>query len=622
MKTKHNTVVRFLSFLAIAISIASVAGHSAACSTVLLKREGILLTGHNLDEGTDFEGFVCVNKRDYYKVGSTWGDLRSYSKYLPYSLNWISEYGSVTWSNQGRGLPDAGVNEAGLVIEEMSLASHQYPPTGIRPRLFQMQWIQYHLDTCSTVEQVIQSASLIFPDGWPWHFFVADKRGNCATLEYIDNRLVVHAGETLPVTALCNGTYEDELRELNRYKGFGGRKKIHLEDKNIPRFVRAACLLNAYDSQAHPSSVDYVFNILENLSSNLTRRSYVVDLVNNVIYFRTGSNPEIRHFSLDSFDFSCNTPVQILDLNVRSSGDVREKFQDYTLQANQRIAESWVQHVVKMDPDGTEKDRADAGLTAAHIDRYSRYPSFSLSKSDLKTTNNEYGLTELYWAAYQGDLQRIRDLLNNGADANATTVIGSTPLIAAAQAGHPDVIRQLIDSGAAIDHADVKGNTPLITAVMFGQSDVAAYLVQRGANVKLANKAQCSPLHYAVANGDLDVSRMLLAKGADMQATSNWGWTALTSAAFYGKTETVKYLVSEGAAIDAADNYGNTALLVAILLKHFDTARELIEAGSDVLVRNHEGKTPWILASEAKNKKLMKLLKEAGAGPSRKFFFF
>jgi len=160
----------------------------------MLKRKGILLTGHNLDESTSFEGFVCVNKRDYYKVASTWSALKTYSKYLPYSFNWISKYGSITWSGQGRDLPDAGINEAGLVIEEMSLANHPYPPAGIQPHLFQMQWIQYHLDTYSTVEQVIRSASLILPDGWPWHFFVADKRGNCATLEYIDNRLIVHTG--------------------------------------------------------------------------------------------------------------------------------------------------------------------------------------------------------------------------------------------------------------------------------------------------------------------------------------------------------------------------------------------------------------------------------------------
>ncbi|MHC4283440.1 MAG: ankyrin repeat domain-containing protein [Planctomycetota bacterium] len=615
MVNEPKAFARLMCLLTIIMSLTSVVSRTVACSTVMLKREGILLTGHNLDESTDFEGFVCVNKRDYYKVGSTWSALKTYSKYLPYSFNWISRYGSITWSSQGRDLPDAGVNEAGLVIEEMSLANHPYPPVGIRPRLFQMQWIQYHLDTCSTVEQVIRSASLIFPDGWPWHFFVADKSGNCATLEYVENKLVIHTGETLPVTALCNSTYEEELTKLNFYEGFGGRKAIELNDKTIPRFVRAAHMLNSYNPETQPSAVDYVFNILENLSSNLTRRSYVVDLTNEVVYFRTSSRPEIRHFSLKSFDFSCNYPVQILDLNVHFSGEVTNKFQDYTLQANHRVAESWVNHVMDMHPDATLKDGIEAGFTPEHIDRYARYPSLSLAKSDLETENNEYGLTDLHWAAYQGDLQQVRGLLKNDIDVNVTTGTGTTPLMAAAQAGHLDVVRQLVDSGAGIDLADKRGNTPLITAVVFGQSDVAADLIQTGAKVQLANKSNLGPLHYSAANGDLYSTKLLLAKGADMEAKSELGWTALISAAFSGRPEVVKYLFSKGANLNAVDQYGNTALLVALLLKHSDVAEELIEAGSDVQVENSEGKTPWALASTAENKKVMRLLKEAGVEP-------
>jgi ankyrin repeat protein len=381
-------------------------------------------------------------------------------------------------------------------------------------------------------------------------------------------------------------------------------------------------MLNAYDSQTGSSPVDYVFEILENLSGNITRRSYVVDLNNQVVYFRTGSHTPVRSFSLKSFDFSCDAPAQILDLNARFSGDVTGKFQDYTLRANRRIAESWVNHVVEMVPDGTKEDRENAGITAEHIDRYSRYSSFTLAESDLETGKNEYRLTALYWAAYQGDLQQVKNLLENGADANATTVIDTTPLLAAAQTGHLDVIQYLIDAGATIDHADVKGNTPLITALIFGRSDVAEYLIQRGANVKMPNKAGCGPLHYAAVNGNLGLVKILLANGADIQAQSDWGWTALTAAAFSGKLEMVQCLISQGTDQDAADKYGNTALLVAIMLKHSDIAEELIKAGADVRVQNNEGKTPWSIASEAKNKKMMKLLKEAGAKPPLKLWFF
>ena len=224
-----------------------------ACSTILLKRDSVLLVGHNLDELTDFDGLVCVNKRDVFKIGCSWEELRSSKDTFVPTLRWISLHGSVTFSGIGRDLPDAGINEAGLVIEEMSLAGGAYPLHDIRPRLFQMQWIQYHLDSFRTVEEVVRSASLVVPNGWPWHFFVADRTGNCATIEYIDGELVVHAGESMPITALCNGSYEAELKTLRQYRGFGGRRSISRESRKVPRFVRAAQRLRDYEPQSSPS---------------------------------------------------------------------------------------------------------------------------------------------------------------------------------------------------------------------------------------------------------------------------------------------------------------------------------------------------------------------------------
>lgn len=606
-----------LFLVAMMVLLGIIPDRSFACSTVLLRREGILLLGHNLDETTDFDGFLCVNKRDVYKVGSTLGALRTYSKNLPYSFNWISKYGSITWSSKGRDLPDAGINEAGLAIEEMSLSGHHYPFGRIRPRLFQMQWIQYHLDSFSTVEEVIKSASLVIPDGWSWHFFVADKNGKCASLEYIDNKLVVHTGKTMPITALCNAPYEEELNWLRRYKGFGGRKKIDLSNKNIPRFVRAAQMLKTYDPEVHTSAVDYVLGILENLGGKYTRRSYVVDMRKGIIYFRTGSYSEIRRFSFKSFGFSCDTPVYILDLNARYSGDVTDKFHEYTYDENRRISESWVNHVIRMYPDGTEEERIEAGLTPEHIDRYARYPGLSLMKSDLQTPRNSYGLTELYWAAYQGDLQKVAGLLKNGEDVNAGTGTRTTALMAATQAGHPEAVQYLIGNGADINAADGRGNTALIAAVVFGHSDIATFLIHKGANVKLSNRTGLGPLHYAACNGDLTVLGLLLEKGVDLEASSKSNFNALMSAAQSGQLGVVEYLLSRGADISVVDENGNSALLISLLLRHSHVAELLIKSGADVLGQNKEGITPWKAASELKDKRIEKLLKDKGAKPKK-----
>ena len=363
-----------LSYLLVAVLFSGLLlQRTHACSTVLLRRDGLLLLGHNLDESVDFAGFVCVNKRNVYKVGSTWQDLKTYDKNLPGSFSWISKYGSITWSGQGRDLPDAGINEAGLAIEEMSLAGHYYPYNVIHPRLFQMQWIQYHLDNFSTVEEVIQSASSVFPDGWSWHFFVADRTGKCATLEYIHNKIVVHTGSNMPVTALCNAPYSEELNRLKQYRDFGGSKTIDLMNKKKhPRFVRAAHMLKDYDSEAHGSAVDYVFAILGNLGGSITRRSYVVDMQSGTVYFRTGSHPQIRHFSMREFDFTSDTSVQVLDLKTRDVGDVTDAFRDYTFVENHRIAKSWVDHVRQMHPKSGKANMDEKGISPNHVERYAR----------------------------------------------------------------------------------------------------------------------------------------------------------------------------------------------------------------------------------------------------------
>jgi choloylglycine hydrolase len=228
---------RVAVWVSMLVSAGLAGGECAACSTIVLARGPVLLLGHNLDEQTDVPGFVCVNKRDTFKIGCRWDELRSPAQELSSALSWISSYGSVTFSSLGRDLPDAGLNEAGLAIEEMSLAEGAYPLTDLRPALFQMQWIQYHLDNCRTVEEVIRSASRVVPHGWPWHFLVSDQNGNRATIEYIQGKLVLHTGPTMPVAVLCNDPYRSELDELKRYQGFGGRRRLSLANPKTPRFV-------------------------------------------------------------------------------------------------------------------------------------------------------------------------------------------------------------------------------------------------------------------------------------------------------------------------------------------------------------------------------------------------
>ena len=71
---------------------------------------------------------------------------------------WVSKYASVTFTQLGLGTPFSGMNEKGLVIEELWLDVTQHPPIDNRPTIPSLQWPQYQLDNYSTVCQVIMNA--------------------------------------------------------------------------------------------------------------------------------------------------------------------------------------------------------------------------------------------------------------------------------------------------------------------------------------------------------------------------------------------------------------------------------------------------------------------------------
>ncbi len=101
-----------------------------------------------------------------------------------------------------------GMNERGLSLTTMSLDETRQPTADARPPLDSGEWVQYILDTCATVEEVIATDSQvrIFTVD---HYLIGDRFGNAAVIEFLDGRMVSHTAPNLPVAALTNNVYED-----------------------------------------------------------------------------------------------------------------------------------------------------------------------------------------------------------------------------------------------------------------------------------------------------------------------------------------------------------------------------------------------------------------------------
>jgi penicillin V acylase-like amidase (Ntn superfamily) len=309
------------------------AGPAVACSSFCLDAAGGPVFGKNYDWEVP-DGLVIVNKRNVAKSGLT----------LENPALWTSRYGSVTFNQYGREMPNGGMNEAGLVVELMWLEEAEYPPADDRPSLQNLQWIQYQLDLSATVDDVIAGDSRvrIAREGQARvHFLVADSSGACAAIEFIGGRMVVHAGERMPAPVLTNDTYDRSVAFMETHQGFGGAAPIPLSRSSLDRFVRAAAAVSEFDPEAGDGPVDYAFGVLASVGQGeQTQWSIVYQMADLEVSFQTRGNTATRTIDLRRLDFSCDDPVRILDVNADLAGDVTGLFDPYTTEANRSLIES------------------------------------------------------------------------------------------------------------------------------------------------------------------------------------------------------------------------------------------------------------------------------------------
>ena len=265
------------------------------------------------------------------------------------------------------------------------------------------------------------------------------------------------------------------------------------------------------------------------------------------------------------------------------------------------------------------------------------------------------GQTALIWAAAQNQAAMIKLLASRGADVNARATVrdwqrrvtaegrpkdmnhGGMTLYAARE-GHIDCMRELLRLKAQVDLADPDGTTPLVLALMNGHWDAGKLLIEAGADVNLWDLYGQSPLYMAVdmktlpagarvelpamdALSGVDMIKLLLAKGANpnmqlklrppyRQAVFDRnadfaliaGSTPLLRAAVAADTETMQLLLAAGARVDLPNEEGVTPFMATVSasgtrgkLKTEEQANEALKllqaAGADVNAGGRRGET-------------------------------
>lgn len=297
------------------------------CTSFCIKGNNQILLCKNLDWDFDF-GYIEINKRGLNK--------KAYVDKNEKAIEWTSKYGNITFNHIGKEFPLGGMNEAGLVIEEMNYYWTKYPKPDKRPTINELQWIQYQLDNFSTVDEVIKSDKILRISGdiFKLHYLICDKKGNIATIEFLNGTMVVHTNDNLKVPVLTNHRYDESVDALKNYKGFGGNDDIPQEYESLMNFIRVSSLIQNYTNDI--SILDYSFKILQSASTNDTQWSIAYDISNSMIYFRTRQYNKIKKIDLNKFSFSCNSSSLLIDVNTNEDGEINDRFVNYDSNINEQ----------------------------------------------------------------------------------------------------------------------------------------------------------------------------------------------------------------------------------------------------------------------------------------------
>ena len=266
--------------------------------------------------------------------------------------------------------------------------------------------------------------------------------------------------------------------------------------------------------------------------------------------------------------------------------------------------------------------------------------SYLLEKTSGVYTD-ERGWPALNWAILAGNLQRVKEVISNGAKVKYTvlshrartfevaklmndqkiidyllSVWGSAIFEYDIRDGLCAKIKEILDRGFDVNATDDKGETLLHKSVKYrsGSEEIVDLLLEYGANPNAVDNKGRTPLHI-IDLQPLTIYQALLAAGADVNAVDNNGQTPMHTAN-WRHHKIGEILVEAGADVNAVDNNGQTPLHM-VEWKWHTRSDFLLKAGANPNATDNNGQTPLDIAtSVVHGAKIFELLQKVKADSS------
>lgn len=208
--------------------------------------------------------------------------------------------------------------------------------------------------------------------------------------------------------------------------------------------------------------------------------------------------------------------------------------------------------------------------------------------------------TELKLAAHvcHGDGDGVEAMLEAGASVNGCVRL--RPLAMAAFYGDLEMVKLLIDNGADLDapmknpagrvslsrcYLPFSGECAAHVVAYSARDDILRVLLEAGANPNARNSEGITPLMAICATLERtpwrETTRALLEAGGDLELVDNTGWTALLHAATGGNPDIISMIVSMAPnTLNLASTEGETSLYLAACNDNPSAVSRLLAAGA------------------------------------------
>ena len=281
-------------------------------------------------------------------------------------------------------------------------------------------------------------------------------------------------------------------------------------------------------------------------------------------------------------------------------------------------------------------------------------------KNEMKGFNEE-----LLEAVIKNDQEKVKLLIQRGANVNFKNERGDTLLLISAKNGNTELMKILIEAGANLNFKDIDGNSVLIcllkgianksnqksnldklinssnnnnfftnilkagvslllenktNSVSSDSNDIEMikYLVRAGIVMNEKDHNGTNTFILAVSTFNLEIINFWLNNSVDINLSDSYNRTALMIASLNGKREIAALLISKGANVNLIDKDMNTALLLAINSREKDLIKLLLDSSADVNHVNRDGDTALTKAVKANIFEIVELLIKRGAKVNQK----